>query len=124
MSNAASARGRARKQTENEVEDAVVTWLRIEGWIVRRQHVGTYYTKDGRLQAIGEVGECDWRAMRPGERGKADYLEFVAKATGKKPSDAQREYMAKRKRQGVLCIWADSIDSFLDQYEAAYANPA
>ena len=112
-----------RRKSENEVEDEVVTWLRVEGWIVRRQHVGTYYTRDGRPLSIGDVGECDWRAFRPFRNlpGAAGYLEFEAKATGKRPTDAQREYMAKRRRQGVLCIWADSLESFIRQYEEVYA---
>lgn len=114
-------RGRevARKQTENEVEDEVVTWLRIEGWIVRRNHVGTFYTRDGRPISMGEAGECDWRAVKPGA-----YLEFEAKATGLTPSDRQREYMAKRKRQRIPCIWADSLASFIEQYRRLYADPA
>lgn len=114
-----------RRQSENEVEDAVITWLRIEGWIVRRQHVGTFYTRDGRPLSIGDRGECDWRAVRPFRHiaGGASYLEFEAKGTGKKPADDQREYMAKRKRQGVTCIWADSLREFLAQYRAVYADP-
>lgn len=117
---------RPRKQSENEVEDAVITWLRIEGWIVRRQHVGTFYTKDGRPISMGDLGECDWRAFRPMKNipGGAGYFEFEAKGSGKKPKDEQREYMAKRRRQGVLCIWADSLQSFISQYEVAYADPS
>ena len=115
-----------KRQSENQVEDAVITWLRIEGWIVRRQHVGTFYTKDGRPVSMGDVGECDWRAFKPMKNvpGAAAYLEFEAKGTGKKPSDEQREYMAKRKRQGVVCIWADSLAEFLYQYARAYADVA
>lgn len=109
-----------RRQTENEVEDAVVTWLRIEGWIVRRQHVGTFYTKDGRAVAMGDRGECDWRAMRKLLPGTVEYLEFEAKAAGKKPRDEQAEYMAKRRRQGITCIWADSLDMFLAKYREVF----
>lgn len=115
-----------KRQTENEVEDAVITWLRIEGWIVRRQHVGTFYTKDGRPVSIGDVGECDWRAFRPMKHvpGGAHYIELEAKATGRKPADPQREYMAKRKRQGITCIWFDSLADFLDKYRSIYADPS
>lgn len=126
MSTRTSGRAKPRKQSENEVEDAVVTWLRIEGWIVRRQHRGTFYTKDGRPISMGDVGECDWRAFRPMRHvhGAAGYLEFEAKATGRKPDDDQRMYMAKRKRQGVVCIWADSLAEFQRQYEVVYADPS
>lgn len=73
---------------------------------------------------MGDRGECDWRAVRPMKHvpGAASYMEFEAKGTGKKLSDAQREYMAKRKRQGVVCIWADSLAEFLYQYARAYAD--
>ena len=113
-----------KRQSENEVEDAVVTWLRIEGWIVRRVHVGTFYTRDGRPISMGDRGECDWRAFRPFRHipGAGVYLEFEAKGTGKKPSDEQREYMAKRKRQGVTCICADSLAEFFYQYARAYVE--
>lgn len=116
-----------KKQTENQVEEDVVTWLRIEGWIVRRQHVGTFYTRDGRPLSVGDVGECDWRAFRPFESmlGAGNYIEFEAKRTGQKPSDKQREYMAKRRRQGVCCIWADSLAMFTDKYaEVFLADPS
>lgn len=106
-----------RRKTENEIEDHIVTWLRIEGWIVRRNHVGTFYTRDGRPVSVGEYGECDWRAVRPVCGGPGClYLEFEAKRPGAKPADHQREYMAKRRRQGVACIWADSLEMFLEKY--------
>jgi len=113
---------RRRQQTENAVELDVVTWLRIAGWIVRRQHVGTYYTRDGRPVSMGERGECDWRAMRVRADGLVEYLEFEAKATGQKPRPEQDEYMAKRRRQGFTVIWADSLAAFKDKYDGTFAR--
>jgi hypothetical protein len=108
------------KQTENEVEADVVGWLRKSGWIVRRQHVGCYYTVDGRTVRIGEVGQCDWLAMRHFGRGSAEVLEFEAKRTGAKPSKAQREYMAKQNRGSFVCICADSLESFIARYQESF----
>lgn len=102
--------------TENEVEYQIVSWLREQGYIVRRQHVGVYRTLDHRTVRIGDLGECDWRAFRSLRDGLAcEYLEFEAKATGRKPAPKQREYMAKRKHQGIVCICADSLESFKQQ---------
>ena len=111
-------RPRAPKQTENEVEAECIGWLRKQGWIVRRQHSGVFYTRDGRPLKVGETGECDWRAFKGGDaRGilHQQYFELELKATGKKPSKAQRDYMTKRMHQGVLAFWADSLDSMQRQ---------
>jgi hypothetical protein len=99
-----------RHQTENEVEDEIVTFLRREGWIVRRQHSGLFYTRDGRPIKIGEIGECDWRAMRPTDSiRRVEHLEIEVKATGQRPGKAQRQYIAKRRHQGFAACWADSL---------------
>lgn len=106
------------KQSENDVEAECIGWLRKQGWIVRRQHSGVFYTRDGRPLKIGETGECDWRAFKGGDaRGKLhqQYFELEVKATGKKPSKAQREYILKRLHQGVVAIWADSLDNMQGQ---------
>lgn len=107
------------KQTENEVEDAVILYLRALAWIVRRNHVGVFYTRDGRPVRVGEPGECDWRAVRPTGKPNAHYLEFEAKRTGATPGKEQREYMAKRTHQGIVCIWADSLEMFVAKYQEA-----
>jgi hypothetical protein len=101
-------------QTENEVEDQIVTFLRREGWIVRRQHSGLYYTADGRPVRIGEVGECDWRAMRAKAGGYVEYMEIEVKATKKRPGKAQRQYIAKRRHQGFFACWTDSLSMLQD----------
>ena len=111
-------RPKVPKQTENEVEAECIGWLRKQGWIVRRQHSGVFYTRDGRPLKVGETGECDWRAFKGGDaRGilHQQYFELELKATGKKPSKAQRNYMTKRMHQGVLAFWADSLDSMQRQ---------
>ena len=111
------------KQSENVVESEIIGWLRVEGWIVRRQHVGLFMTLTGHRIKLGDIGECDWRAFRslPGP-GCATYLEIEIKATGEEPTDVQREYMVKRKRQGIACIWADSLAMFLEKYQLLFGE--
>jgi hypothetical protein len=102
-------------QSENDVEHAIVHFLRRRGWLVDRNQVGLLYTADGRPCPVGRRGQCDWRAVRPlagGERGAAQYLEIEVKAPGWKPTKVQREYMALRTHQGVLVTWADSVEGF------------
>ena len=104
--------------TENEVEYAVVHFLRARGWIVERNQVGLLYTADGRPCPVGRKGQCDWRAMRPlpGAPGKAYYFEVELKRPGAKPTQVQREYMALRKHQGMAVTWADSLEAFAAWY--------
>ena len=105
--------------TENEVEAGIVRFLRERNWIVDRNNVGVFYTRDGRPLKIGRTGQCDWRATRD-RRLTPHYIEVEVKAKGKKktPSKEQREYMALRKHQGVLVTWANSVESFSNWYFA------
>ena len=103
--------------TENEVEAGIVKFLQARGWIVDRNHVGGMFTRDGRPMKIGRNGQCDWRATRD-HKERIHYLEVEVKASGKKPTPAQREYMALRTYQGVLVVCADSLESFATWYDA------
>jgi hypothetical protein len=102
-------------KSENDIEAEIIGYLRERGWICRRQHVGVYSTPDGRRQAIGDRGECDWRCFRAHDGILAKYLELEVKAPGKKPTSAQMEYMAKRQAQGFVAVWADSLEMFRDK---------
>jgi hypothetical protein len=103
--------------SENEVEAEIISWLRAGGWICRRQHVGVFRTMDGRKLRLGELGECDWRCMKAVDGAKVKYFELECKATGKTPEPEQREYIAKRRHQGFIAIWADSLEMFLECFE-------
>lgn len=104
------------KPTENDVEADILRFLVRNNWIVRRQHSGIFRTQAGHPIRLGEPGMCDWSAMRPTGGRVVQYLEVEAKAPGKKPDPKQREYMAKRKHQGILCCWADSGLAFETWY--------
>lgn len=106
---------------ERQVVHDVITWLRSEGWICRRQHVGTFQPLSGGPPVkMGETGEPDWRCMRAMTPGVAQYFELEAKRPGETPEDHQLEKMAKRTYQGFLVTWSDSLDSFKTWYSQHY----
>ncbi len=103
--------------TENDVEAEIVGFLVNRGWIIRRQHSCVVRSLSGHKIRLGEMGQCDWSAMRPAKQERVvEYLEIEAKAPGKKPSKPQREYIAKRLHQGISATWADSLDLFRRWY--------
>lgn len=110
--------------TENDVEAAIVHFLRQRGWLVERNQVGLLYTADGRPCPVGRRGQCDWRAIRPlpGFPGAVEHFEIEVKRPGAKPSKPQREYMAMRTHLGLLAVWADSLGSFMGWYEEAFGD--
>jgi hypothetical protein len=114
-------------QSENDVEHAIVHFLRRRGWLVDRNQVGLLYTADGRPCPVGRRGQCDWRAVRPlagAVGGAAQYMEIEVKAPGRKPTQVQREYMALRTQQGILVTWADSVEGFERWYGEVFVQEA
>ena len=111
-------------QSEREVVHDCIGWLRSQGWICRRQHVGTFQpVSGGAVVRMGEEGECDWRCMRKQGADCVEYFELEMKASGKKPRAKQLEYMAKRRHQGLHATWADSLDMLRKWYqEAGFAS--
>lgn len=101
--------------TENDVEAAIVRFLRNRGWVVDRNTVAGAFTADGRHLSVGRRGQADWRAARDNKH-RVHYLEVEVKAPGKRPSPRQREYLALRAHQGIAATWADSVESFADWY--------
>lgn len=107
-------------QSEREVVHDCISWLRREGWICRRQHVGTFQpVSGGAVVRMGEEGECDWRCMRKRGPDCVEYFELEMKASGKRPRVKQVEYMAKRRHQGLHATWADSLEMLRKWYQEA-----
>ena len=111
-------------QSEREVVHDCIGWLRSQGWICRRQHVGSFQpVSGGAVVRMGEEGECDWRCMRKGGGDCVEYFELEMKAFGKRPRLKQLEYMAKRRHQGLHATWADSLEMLQLWYrEAGFAS--
>lgn len=105
------ARGPAEKirKTEREVTAEILKEMIRRGWRPRRSHSGLFYTRDGRPQRIGEPGMCDWVFLR-NSICPMHYCEVEIKASGKKPSPQQLEYMAAMNHAGIACTWVDSVE--------------
>lgn len=108
--------------TEREVVHECIEWLRGQGWICRRQHVGLFMTQQGTPIRLGEVGESDWRCIRPKGGNYAEVFELEMKAPGKKPKPEQLEYMAKRRHQGLQATWASSLTMLKDWCRETYGE--
>jgi len=102
------------EKTENDVEYNCIKWLKDLRWIADRIHVGVFYTRDGRVVAIGRPGQPDWRFKR-----RRQYMEIEFKAPGKKPNKQQEEYLATMRALGVLCTWVDSLTALQAWYTDA-----
>lgn len=131
---------RKRKEAlpENQVESAILTFLRIRGWTVERQQAGTVIgvgmimgaLKRGPITGIeslyglmskwGNKGRADWVAVRPlayVDRnaagvypGLVQRFEMEIKGPCKKPSPEQRKYLEYRVSMGFLCGWFDALE--------------
>ena len=110
----------SRVQNERETTYKAISWLRSQGWICRRNHVGLFTTQYGSPIKIGEVGSCDWYCIRASDGKCIQYMEVEFKGSGKKPRKEQREYIAKRTHQGFNATWADSLEMLKAWYEERY----
>lgn len=121
----------APRLAENAIEDQIVGFLRLHGWEVRRQQVGTYIPYFAAMQLtegkplnhtnvvkIGTKGMCDWIARRRTALGAGivEVFEIEVKAPGREPDDHQVEYMRKQQALGYLAVWFSSFDRFKEWY--------
>jgi hypothetical protein len=123
-------RRRREDLPENQLERQVIDFLSWRGFISIRQHVGTFLPlrvvkqlQHGQItfeQAmrnvvrIGEEGASDWWSARPiippggrpldGPHPCATFF-WEAKAPGKRPTDAQLEWLEKRRQVGLEAAW-------------------
>jgi len=61
------------------------------------------------------AGFSDLLGVVPGS-GRAVFIEV--KAPGRKPTTLQEEFLERRRAEGAIALWADSVDSALAQFEA------
>ena len=64
------------------------------------------------------AGFSDLLGVVPGS-GRAIFIEV--KAPGNRPTSLQLEFLARRRAEGALAFWADSVDSALAQFEEQVA---
>lgn len=92
--------------TENDVTVAVLALAKRLGWRPHRNHVGTFYTRDGRPVKVHKIGMPDWLLLHP----KHGVCWVEVKRPGGKPSKEQREFMASLTHAGyrVCLVESDS----------------
>lgn len=103
------------KQSENTVKKAIKDYLEFNGWTVYRiNNAGIFrgYNKAGekRFSFDGDSGVLDLYCVKSG----CDDIWIECKATGKKPSEAQKNFMRLVNSTPYgLAFWCDSFDMFL-----------
>jgi hypothetical protein len=115
---------------ENQLERQIKDFLSWRGFISVRQQVGTFLPlrvvkqlQQGQISfeqamrnivRLGEEGASDWWSARPiipaggrAQDGPHPWAGFFweCKAPGRKPSDAQLEWLAKRRAVGLEAAW-------------------
>lgn len=103
------------KQTENEVKAAIKKYLEVQGYTVYRiNNAGMNVAHKGeapRYAFHGTSGFADMVALKAGR-----FVLFVeTKATGKKPSASQDDFLNLASTCNAVAIWADSLDMFLEK---------
>lgn len=102
--------------SEADVTRQCIDWLRAEGWVCKRQHVGKFvalsafrqYPAEPGIISIGETGDPDWLVMRPAgarasQRADVFYLEFKAPAGRLRPSQ-KLAHAALRSSGWLVCV--------------------
>lgn len=105
------------KQSENIVKKAIKEYLEYDGWTVYRINNAGTKRKDKNDREFytfaGTSGVFDLYCVKPREYDM--WIEI--KATGKKPSQAQLDFMQLVNSVPSRCaFWSDSFDRFLKIY--------
>lgn len=104
--------------TENQIEKAILDFLRWSGWRAFRMQSGLFsspYDVRSRI-TIGEKGIPDWLLMRPMESGECLTFWLETKAPGKKLRPAQEAWIEQARHEGYLVAVADDVDKFREWY--------
>ena len=113
---------------ENHVENAVLTFLRLRGWLVKRQHVVRFQSRSGNWITIGERGDPDYVALH--ERWPAFALETKRPGAHATPHQIAKhdEYQHVWRIPVVVANSLEAIRTFLAEHEriaiARWANAA
>lgn len=106
------------ERTENDVECNVMLFLTARGWLLRRKHVGVFYTVDRRPQVIGKRGECDYYAVHP----TLGYVEIEVKRPGGKLTPPQAEWIALMRNFGFRAICVDGVRVLEEWYREEFRD--
>lgn len=124
-----------RERPEHEVEEQIKKFLQSRGWVIVRNHVGTFVGV-GRLIAMLKAGkpirmeDMGPLMVRIGEKGTADFkaervlrghgfaavqqVYYEVKGPGEKPKPHQMDWLRTRAQLGFSAAWFDSFDGDSD----------
>ncbi len=105
-------------KSESSVAAEIVKYMHGEGWLAKRNHVGTFLTHYGGHIHVGEQGEPDWLFLRP-----TASLWVEVKKPSEKPKKHQREYIAKLQHKGFFAVAVDSLDALKEYLANAGFDP-
>jgi hypothetical protein len=105
--------------SENEVTRQLLRWAIDRGWRCHRNHVGVYYTRDGRPQRINDPGMPDWLFLHP----EHPPVWVEVKRPRERPRKIQREYMAVLQHRGFRVCWVSSVEE-LERKFAEWGLPS
>ena len=112
---------------ENILESQICAYLRYRGWVVSRQHSGTFRTlgRPSRVITVGEPGITDFRSERAPPGGKRGYVQMFyleMKAKGQRPTPVQRAWARRMEKLGYMVVWFSDVDDFVAWYEGTWGE--
>lgn len=97
-------------QSEAEVVKECIEWLHRRGWICKRNHVGTFYSRTGVPVKVGEKGEADWHIKKPISKGVCMFADVEFKSQTGSQSKEQMEYESKAISKGIVYLLIHSLE--------------
>ena len=105
------------KQSEADVKKACCDYLDVLGIAWFRRNVGAARMTGGYWVKFAATGQSDlWAIWQHGT-----HMEIELKATGKKPTEDQKKWLAACRERGAIAFWADSLDMMIMELRAAAA---
>lgn len=95
---------------ERTIQNAIMVWLRVNGYRVIRQNSGALPNEQGRPVRFGEPGLPDILALRDGR-----YIWVEVKRPGRVPTAIQQQVHADLRQAGATVIVATSVDDLAAQ---------
>ncbi len=100
------------KILERDVKRAVLDYCAMRHIFVQVRAVGAVKI-DSRFIRFAKPGQADlWLILPNGRHGECEL-----KAPGKKPTDAQLQWLDDCRAQGAIAFWCDSVEGFIAEVE-------
>ena len=97
------------KLAEKDVQRQIMEYLKMRGYFFFRNNTGGFTNSKGHYYRFGYVGSGDIFGFTKSGR----FFSIEVKATGKKPTPEQHEFMAKVNDTGNLAFYADNLETVM-----------